>query len=96
MAACDGDPRRAVLHYDDARRWRLRFYQLNSRVLTPVFQSHSKLIGTLRDWLMGPLCYLPPTRRMMLTTLVGAQRNGVPYATIPEEEYLGFTRPSLI
>ena len=41
---------------------------------------------------MGPLCYLPPTKRMMLTTLVGAQRNGVPYWTIPEEEYMGYTR----
>ena len=93
MQACDDDPNRGVWHYDDARRWRLRFYQLNSRALTPVFQSHSKVVGTLRDWVMGPMCFFPPTRRMMLTTLVGAQRNGIPYMRIPEEEYMGFTRP---
>ena len=81
----------AVRHYDEVRRWRLRFYQLNSRALTPVFQSDSRLVGTLRDWLMGPMCYFPPTRRMMLTTLVGAQRNGVPWMTIPLEEYMGWT-----
>ena len=92
MQACDDEPSRAVQHYDDARRWRLRFYQLNSRALTPVFQSHSRLVGTLRDLLMGPMCHVPITRRMMLTTLVGAQRNGIPYLTIPEEEFMGFTR----
>ena len=93
LAACDDDPNRAVYHFDDARRWRLRFYQLNSRALTPVFQSRSRLVGTLRDLLMGPMCHIPITRRMMLTTLVGAQRNGIPYLTIPEEEFMGFTRP---
>lgn len=92
MLECDNDPRRAVQHYDAARKWRLRFYQLNSRALTPVFQSNSKLVGTLRDALMGPFCYLPPTRWQMLTTLVGAQRNGIPFLTIPEEEFMGFTR----
>ena len=91
MAACEDDPCRAVLHFDDARRWRLRFYQLNSRMLTPVFQSSSRVVGTLRDALLGPMCLFPPTRRMMLTTLVGAQRNGIPYMTIPEEEYMGYT-----
>ena len=93
MAACDDDPARAVRHYDDARRWRLRFYQLNSRVLTPVFQSRSRLVGRLRDALFGPLCYFPPTRWQMLTTLVGAQANGVPFMTIPEEEFLGYLSP---
>jgi 2-polyprenyl-6-methoxyphenol hydroxylase-like FAD-dependent oxidoreductase len=74
--------------YDAARRWRLRFYQLNSKLLTPVFQSNSKIVGTLRDLAMGPLCWLPPTRRQMLTTLVGAQNNGIPWTTIPEDEFM--------
>jgi len=92
MVACDDDPRRAIIHYDDARRWRLRFYQLNSRVLTPIFQSTSRTVGVLRDAFMGPMCAFPPTRRMMLTTLVGAQRNGIPYMTIPDEEFMGYTK----
>jgi salicylate hydroxylase len=87
---CDGDVAAAVRAYDEARRWRLRFYQLNSRMLTPVFQSDSALVGTLRDMLMGPLCRLPPSRWLMLTTLVGAQRNGLPFTTIDEEEFMGY------
>ena len=39
---------------------RLRFYQLNSKLLTPVFQSNSKVIGSLRDIVMGPLCRFRP------------------------------------
>ena len=88
----DGDVTRAIKHYDTARRWRLWFYQLNSRMLTPVFQSNSRVIGTARDVFMGPLCAFPPTKRQMLTTLVGAQNNGWPWTTIPEDEFLGYTR----
>ena len=81
-----------VRHYDAARRWRLRFYQLNSRMLTPVFQSDSAVVGMARDTFMGPLCYFPLSRLQMLTTLVGAQNNGIPWTTIPEAEFMGFTR----
>ena len=87
----DDQPGRTVYHYNDARCWRLRFYQMNSRALTPIFQSSSRAVGAVRDALFGPMCYFEPTRRMMLTTLVGAQRNGIPYMTIPEEEYMGHT-----
>ena len=38
----DGSISESLRMYDRVRRWRLRFYQLNSRMLTPVFQSHSK------------------------------------------------------
>ena len=75
-------------HFDRARRWRLRFYQFNSKALTPVFQSNSRVVGTLRDLLMGPLCHFPPSRQQMLTTLVGAQNNAIPWTTIPEDEFL--------
>ena len=71
---------------------RLRFYQLNSRMLTPVFQSDSAVVGMARDAFMGPLCYFPLSRLQMLTTLVGAQNNGIPWTTIPEAEFMGFTR----
>ena len=46
----------SLQEFDRQRRWRLRFYQLNSRMLTPVFQSNSRAIGALRDLFMGPLC----------------------------------------
>ena len=80
----------AIRQYDQMRRWRLRFYQMNSRLLTPVFQSDLAALGLLRDIFMGPLCKFPPTRYQMLTTLCGAQNNGIPWTTIPEEEFMGF------
>ena len=83
---------RAMVEFDRERRWRLRFYQLNSKLLTPVFQSNSKVIGSLRDIFMGPLCRFPVTRLQMLTVLCGAQNNGIPWTTIPEEEYMGYVR----
>ena len=81
----------ALQEFDRQRRWRLRFYQLNSRMLTPVFQSNSRAIGALRDLLMGPLCKFPLSRLQMLTVLCGAQNNGIPWTTIPEEEFMGYT-----
>ena len=85
-----GGVKAALKEYTRLRRWRLIFYQTNSRFLTPVFQSNSRVAGLLRDIFMGPLCHFPPTKLQMLTVMSGAQNNGWPYSTIPEEEYLGF------
>jgi len=82
-----GDVARALARYSSERRWRTWFYQANSQLLTPVFQSRSKLIGAARDALMGPLCRFGPTRQQMLTTLAGAQNNLIPWSTIPTEEF---------
>lgn len=78
----------ALEHYTAERRWRLRFYQLNSMLLTPVFQSHSRAVGALRDACMGRMCRFPPTRWQMLAVMTGAQRNGVPGQLIDPDEYL--------
>ena len=83
----------ALAHYDASRRWRLRFYQLNSHLLTPVFQSNSRVIGHLRDAFMGYMCYIWLTRMQMLTVMCGAQNNGIPWTTIPEDEFLYHVRP---
>lgn len=88
MSIAAGDCKTAVRIFDRERRWRLRFYQLNSRFLTPVFQSDSRAVGLLRDFAMGPLCRNPLTRMQMLTTLVGAQNNGIPWTTIPNDEFM--------
>lgn len=42
------------------RRSHIRLYQLLSRVLTPVYQSDSRLIPLLRDRLVGPLSKVRP------------------------------------
>merc|ERR1711871_1059511 len=83
--------RQVLRDFDACRKWRLRFYQLNSRLLTPVFQSNSTIVGCLRDIFMGPLCRFPLTRLQMLTVLCGAQNNGIPWTTIPEDEFMGYT-----
>jgi len=90
MKQCRHNVTNALEHYNNDRKFRLWFYQFNSRLLTPVFQSSSWAVGLLRNAFMGPLCQFPPTKRQMLTTLVGAQQNLWPYSTIPEEEFLGF------
>ncbi len=82
----------ALRRYDAARRWRVRFYQLNSHLLTPVFQSNSRVLAAVRDLFMGPACRFWPTKMQMLTTLCGAQGNGIPWRTIPEEEYMHHVR----
>lgn len=78
----------ALKRYDEDRRWRLRFYQLNSAILTPIFQGNSLTISSLRDLTMGPMCRFAPTRWTMLAVMTGAQKNGIPGAVIPEDEYI--------
>jgi len=87
------DVGRALRTYDEARRWRLRFYQLNSKLLTPLFQSNSKVFGVTRDTFLGAACHFPPTKQLMLMILCGAQNNGLPWTTIPQEEYLHHVQP---
>ena len=87
LAESEGDVAWALAEYTRERRWRTWFYQMNSQLLTPVFQSHSKAVGAVRDALMGPLCRFGPTKQQMLTTLAGAQNNLIPWSTIPRDEF---------
>ena len=70
------DPTRtaAALHvYESARRGPVRTYQRLSRWLTPVFKSNHDVIAALRDMFFGPLCRVPPVRRLMLDALAGGK-----------------------
>jgi 2-polyprenyl-6-methoxyphenol hydroxylase-like FAD-dependent oxidoreductase len=51
-----------------------RFYRQASHLLTPFYQSRFAPLGWLRDLTFGPLCALPVTRDMMLSTLAGVRR----------------------
>lgn len=64
---------RALARYERARRPHVGYYQLASRALTPFFQSHSRVLGGLRDAFMGPLCRLPLTGDIMVATLSGVR-----------------------
>ncbi len=67
LAACplaDALPR-----YARMRRWHRRFYQALSASFTPMYQSDSRLLPVLRDWVLAPVGRMPPVNRI-LTALV--------------------------
>lgn len=61
-----------ALHlFTKSRRNHVVFYQLASRLLTPFFQSDSKIAAWVRDKSFGTLCKMPYIKTQMLRTLAG-------------------------
>jgi 2-polyprenyl-6-methoxyphenol hydroxylase-like FAD-dependent oxidoreductase len=78
LAACvsgSADLGAGLQRFTEARLAHVRYYQRTSWALTPFFQSDLNTLGSLRDAFMGSICRFPPTRRLMLTTLAGVQKN---------------------
>lgn len=74
LAACLGehaDPAAALRAYHARRRRHLAYYQRATRWLTPLFQSDSRVLGWLRDLFMPLAMRLPPTRRLMTSSMAG-------------------------
>ncbi len=65
---------RALPAYEKTRRPTVTYYTWMSRLLTPVFQSNSTLIGWVRDLVFGLTCRLPVFRNWMAWTLAGRGR----------------------
>ena len=88
----DGDIETAFEAYTRDRWWRLQFYQAQSRLLTPLFASRSETLRFLRNSFFYPMCHTPGLERFSHAVLCGAQSPNLltPWATIPEEEFLGF------
>jgi 2-polyprenyl-6-methoxyphenol hydroxylase-like FAD-dependent oxidoreductase len=61
----------ALDEYSRVRRSHLRFYQMLSRLLTPMFQSDGRILGWLRDATMWLPSTIPFLRRETLRTLAG-------------------------
>ena len=59
----------ALPRYDAMRRWHRGFYQAFSAVLTPMYQSHSRVLPVLRDLVLARVARVPPVRQV-LTALV--------------------------
>lgn len=57
--------------YADARARHIRFYQMMSRLLTPLFQSDATLLAAFRDHAMPMIDHLPWLRRRMYETFAG-------------------------
>ena len=49
----------------------MRFYQALSALFTPFYQSDSRLLPPLRDWLIAPATRLPLARRFVAATVAG-------------------------
>jgi 2-polyprenyl-6-methoxyphenol hydroxylase-like FAD-dependent oxidoreductase len=76
LAQCiaeQGDIPSSLAAYSKQRKAHLRYYQNASRLLTPLFQSHSRVGSGLRDLFLGAICRAPYTRRQMSLTLSGTK-----------------------
>lgn len=69
----------ALSDYDARRRAQVRFYQLASRWLTPLFQSDLSWLAPLRDRVLPLAGRFGAFRRQMLQTLAGAKRGILPH-----------------
>lgn len=69
--AISADLPTALALYTKARRDHIRFYQLASDVLTPFFQSDSRVLAIARDLSFDRIKIVPYLRREMLRTLAG-------------------------
>jgi 2-polyprenyl-6-methoxyphenol hydroxylase-like FAD-dependent oxidoreductase len=49
----------ALPAYAKMRRWHVRLFQGASAIFTPFYQSDSKALPLLRDWITAPLSRLP-------------------------------------
>ncbi|MES2821240.1 MAG: NAD(P)/FAD-dependent oxidoreductase [Pseudomonadota bacterium] len=78
------DWQQAFADYATARRQHLRYYRQASRLLTPLFQSHSRSLAVLRDAALFLARHSPLSRTHAATTLVGA-RTGWLFSGYAEE-----------
>ncbi|MDY0870814.1 FAD-dependent oxidoreductase [Dongia rigui] len=70
LAASDSLPT-AQQTYAGRRNRHIRFYQMMSRLLTPLFQSDTRLLADLRDAAMPLIDHFPWLRRRMTETFAG-------------------------
>ena len=60
------------------RRRHVRLYQAMSALFTPVYQSDSRALPALRDWLVGPLSKIWPATRIQAAMVSGLVGNPLP------------------
>lgn len=61
--------------YHQHRQPSIRFYQFFSRLLTPLYQSHSKIAGPIRDLSFLSMYQIPYFRKEMAITISGLKSN---------------------
>jgi 2-polyprenyl-6-methoxyphenol hydroxylase-like FAD-dependent oxidoreductase len=75
--------------YSRRRRPHIQFYQFANALVTPFFQSHSRIFGWMRDLFMGLACKTPILRGQMARTMVGIKRGivrpSMPLGDLPRQ-----------
>lgn len=61
----------ALAHYARQRRQQMTYYQALSRGFTPFYQSDSRLLPPLRDYIIAPATRLPLLRRLVAASVAG-------------------------
>lgn len=59
-------------HHANARRWHLGLYQAASAAFTPQYQSHSRFLPILRDYVLSPLTRLWPLPGLISHLVAGS------------------------
>jgi 2-polyprenyl-6-methoxyphenol hydroxylase-like FAD-dependent oxidoreductase len=75
----------ALARFQQRRQPNGRFYLQASHLLTPFYQSRSRLLGWLRDAFMGTACRLPLTSTMMVEILAGTRRGWLGAVRLDED-----------
>lgn len=72
IALRDGpDLATALARYAASRRWHTQLYQALSALFTPFYQSDSRLLPPLRDWVAAPATRLPLARAIVAALVAG-------------------------
>lgn len=82
----------AMASYSARRRHNLAFYRFATRMLTPMFQGDSRVLGWMRDLGFSFARYLPWIERRMVRTMVGIER-GVLRTSMPLHEVVARRLP---
>ena len=78
------DLNEALEAYARARRWHVRFYQALSLAFTPAYQSDSRILPLLRDWVIAPATRLPGFRRFVAAAVAGVVLDPRSHLRLPE------------
>ena len=65
------DPAKATAVYGRARRRHVWLYQTASWLFTPLYQSDSRVLPWIRDWLAAPAARMPPAPPILARLIAG-------------------------
>ena len=65
------DPGAALRAYARMRYWHVRLFQWASAMFTPFYQSDSRVLPWVRDWLAAPVSRLPIGERVLARLVSG-------------------------